>query len=217
MSLPPKFAGQLLPLHKPKPSAPGQIESVPHTIELYLDYVCPFSAKQFKTFYTEVVPLIKQNYQVPGVRVIFRQQIQPWHPSSTLVHEAGAAVLKVAPAKFWEFSAELFDKQKEYFDVNVVHEARNDTYKRLAKLAGSVGVDEKQIYELLEVGDKADKDGALNIGNKVTDDVKYMVKANRLTGVHVTPTVLFNGTMENSISSSWTKDQWEEWLVKNVR
>ena len=114
------------------------------------------------------------------------------HPSSTLVHEAGVAVLKTSPDKFWEFSKALFDKQKDYFDVSVVKETRNETYGRLAKLASEVGIDEKKIYSLLEVSDKPGKDGALNIGNAVTDDVKLMVKANRLTGVHVTPTVLFN-------------------------
>lgn len=136
MALPPNFTGHLLSLHKPTPSTPTQPPLSPHTLELYLDYVCPYSAKFFSTFYNAVVPSIKSKYSSPGVRVIFRQQIQPWHPSSTLVHEAGAAVLRLAPSKFWEFSANLFEAQKEYFDVGVVGESRNETYKRLAKLAG---------------------------------------------------------------------------------
>ncbi|KIW83882.1 hypothetical protein AYO20_06648 [Fonsecaea nubica] len=209
MALPPKFSGQLL--------ASASSNEAKHTIELYLDYVCPFSAKLFKTFYKSVAPVIEKKYTNPGVRVIFRQQIQPWHPSSTLVHEAGAAVLKTAPNSFWSFSEKLFEQQKDYFDVSLVNESRNETYKRLAKLAGSVeGVDEKTILDLLLVPDKPDKDGGLNIGNKVTDDVKFMVKANRVTGVHVTPTVLFNGVEERSISSGWTIEQWEEWLQKNA-
>lgn len=133
------------------------------------------------------------------------------------MHEAGAAVLKTAPTKFWDFSALLFQHQKEYFDVNVVNEPRNETYKRLAKLAGQVeGVDEKKVLGLLTVSDKPDKDGGLNIGNGVTDDVKQMVKAHRVIGAHVTPTVFFNGVEEKSIGSSWTAEQWEEWLEKNV-
>lgn len=209
MALPPKFSGQLL--------TAATNSQAKHTIELYLDYVCPFSAKIFKTFYTKVQPIIEQQYTSPGVRVIFRQQIQPWHPSSTLTHEAGVAVLRTAPQSFWTFSEKLFEAQKEYFDVNVVNESRNETYKRLAKLAGSVeGIDESTIYDLLVVSDKPGPDGSLNIGNKVTDDVKFQVKANRVTGVHVTPTVLFNGVEERSIGSSWTVEQWEEWLKKNV-
>jgi len=209
MALPPKFSGQLL--------TTATSSQAKHTIELYLDYVCPFSAKIFKTFYTKVQPIIDKDYASPGVRVIFRQQIQPWHPSSTLTHEAGVAVLRTAPQSFWAFSEKLFEAQKEYFDVNVVNESRNETYKRLAKLAGSVdGVDEKTIYDLLVVPDKPATDGSLNVGNKVTDDLKFQVKANRVTGVHVTPTVLFNGVEERSISSGWTVEQWEEWLKKSV-
>ncbi|KAL4889147.1 hypothetical protein BDV59DRAFT_195962 [Aspergillus ambiguus] len=182
---------------------------------LDLDYVCPFSAKMFKTFYTSVKPVVANQYQ-SKLQVIFRQQIQPWHPSSTLTHEAGAAVLKIAPEKFWDFSAVLFDNQKDFFDVNVVNETRNRTYERLAKLAGRVGVDEHAVLQMLTVSDKPSADGQLNMGNQVTNDIKLMVKANRVIGVHVSPTVFFNGIEESAISSSFTATQWEEWLAKNV-
>ncbi|KAI9850855.1 MAG: UAA transporter [Thelocarpon superellum] len=203
-----------------------------------LDYVCPFSKKLFNTVYHDVFPLVEKKYS-GKVQFIFRQQIQPWHPSSTLTHEAGVAVLKISPDQFYPFSAALFEKQTEFFDVNTVQETRNKTYERLAKLAATVGLNEKEVFDLLHVDVKPAQDGSLNIGNGVTNDVKLLVKvsildairpkstvriragpdgeqANRLTGVHVTPTVLFNGIVENSISSGWTKDQWDEWLTKNI-
>ena len=65
------------------------------------------------------------------------------------MHEAGLAVLRLAPDKFWAFSSQLFEEQKDFFDANVVGETRNATYKRLAKIAGKVGVDEAQVYRLL--------------------------------------------------------------------
>ncbi|APA09562.1 hypothetical protein SS1G_06295 [Sclerotinia sclerotiorum 1980 UF-70] len=206
MALPPKFAGQKF-----------VATAVPalHTLELYLDYVCPFSAKMFNTVYTSVIPLIKQKYS-SKVQIIFRQQIQPWHPSSTLVHEAGVAVLALSPQNFYPFSASLFKQQNDFFDVNVVNETRNATYKRLSKIGGEVGIDEEKMYDLLKISDKPGKDGALNSGNGVTDQLKVLVKMNRLVGIHVTPTVVFNGVVENSISSSFTAEQWEEWLDKNV-
>lgn len=222
MALAPKFAGQAV--------LAGSAPTAVHNIELFLDYVCPFSAKMFSTLHSSVFPTLDSKYP-NKVRFVVRQQIQPWHPSSTLVHEAAAAVLRVKPDKFIDFSKALFDAQKEYFDVNVVNEARNATYKRLAKLAGSVGVDESKVLGLLEISDKPDKDGGLNTGNGVTDDIKVFTKMNRLQGVHVTPTVLFNvgcehslvnfanveqGVVENSISSSFTGDQWQEWLQKNI-
>ncbi|KAL5365752.1 thioredoxin-like protein [Aspergillus floccosus] len=207
MALNPKFAGQRL--------LASAVQQPQHTLELYLDYVCPFSAKLYKTFYSSVKPVIEKQY-ASKLQVIFRQHIQPWHPSSTLTHEAGAAVLKIAPEKYWDFSAALFEHQKDYFDVSVVNETRNKTYERLAKLAGSVGVDEHVVLQMLMVSDKPSADGQLNTGNQVTNDVKLMVKADRVVGVHVSPTVFFNGIEEPTISSSFTATQWEEWLAKNI-
>ncbi|KAL9098373.1 MAG: hypothetical protein Q9163_005957 [Psora crenata] len=165
MALAPKFAGQAYSAH-------------PVALTIFhrdLDYVCPFSAKMFNTLYGSILPTLRQKYP-SKVQFLFRQQIQPWHPSSTLVHEAGAAVLRLAPDKFWPFSAALFEKQQDFFDVNVVQESRNDTYKRLAKIAGSVGVEEGKVYELLRVAAEPGEGGSLNVGNMVTDDVKMMVK-----------------------------------------
>ncbi|KAK5663779.1 hypothetical protein OQA88_4210 [Cercophora sp. LCS_1] len=216
MALPPKFAGHRLLLSPPSATSSAN----PHTLELYLDYVCPFSAKLFNTVYTSVLPSLSSQPLAAPLQVIIRQQIQPWHPSSTLTHEAAVAVQRLTnadPTKFWAFSAALFAAQKDYFDVNVVHEARNDTYRRLAKLAASsVGVSEDDVYKLLAVPDKPAEDGSLNIGNGVTNDIKVIVKMARLTGVHVSPTVLFNGVVAGEFSSGWTKEQWVEWLGKSV-
>ncbi|KAL2826032.1 hypothetical protein BJY01DRAFT_151069 [Aspergillus pseudoustus] len=209
MALAPKFSGQTLP-------APLATHGQQHTLELYLDYVCPFSARLFKTFYSSARPLIDEKYH-PILRVIFRQHIQPWHPSSTLTHEAGAAVLKIASDKFWEFSAALFEHQQEFFDVNVVNETRNQTYERLARIGESVGVNKGELLTLLTVADKPDAEGQLNTGNKVTSDIKLMVRAGRVVGVHVSPTVFFNGVEESGISSSFAATQWEQWLAKNVK
>lgn len=170
----------------------------------------------FATLYTTPLRSTLLTTYASRLVTIFRQQIQPWHPSSTLAHEAGLAVLKHAPDKFWAFSAALFAQQTAFFDANVVNETRNATYKRLARIAGDVGVDEAEVYKLLEISDRPGEDGALNAGNGVTNDVKVQVKANRLVGVHVTPTVVFDGVVRGEISSSWTREQWEEWLQKNV-
>ena len=167
MALAPKFAGQAY-------SANVSPKAI-HTVELYLDYVCPFSAKMFNTLYTSVLPDVPKKYP-SKVQFLFRQQIQPWHPSSTLCHEAGVAVLRLSPEKFWPFSKALFENQKDFFDVNVVHEARNDTYKRLARVAASVGLEEEKVFRLLEIPSKPEEGGGLNVGNQVTNDVKSMVK-----------------------------------------
>ena len=129
--------------------------------------------------YNSVRPIILEKYQ-SKLQVIFRQHIQPWHPSSTLTHEAAAAVLKISPNKFWDFSAALFKQQTEFFDANTVNETRNKTYERLARIAGSVGVDEDQVLKLLIISDKPGEDGSLNSGNGVTSDIKLMTKVGRI-------------------------------------
>jgi hypothetical protein len=100
--------------------------------------------------------------------------------------------------------------------VNVVNETRNQTYTRLSKIGAKVGVNESEMLKLLWISDKPGEDGSLNTGNGVTNDLKVLVKMNRMQGVHVTPTVVFNGVVENGISSSFSGQQWEEWLEKNV-
>jgi len=77
-------------------------------------------------------------------------------------------------------------------------------------------VDEEEVYRLLEISDKPDEDGGLNSGNRVTNDVKVMVKANRLVGVHVTPTVVFDGVVESGIESGFSVAEWERWLERHV-
>ncbi|KKY26487.1 putative thioredoxin-like protein [Phaeomoniella chlamydospora] len=170
MAVPPKLAGTILPIALNKPHAK-------HTVELYVDYVCPFSAKLFKTIFHTVLPKISNSqHYTNNLQIILRPQIQSWHPTSTLTTESALAILKVAPDSFWQYSAALFDKQKEYFDIPTVNETRNDTYKRLAKLAKeSVGANEEELYDLLKIPEKGDE-GALNAGNGVTNDIKRIVK-----------------------------------------
>ena len=110
----------------------------------------------------------------------------------------------------------MYDDAKSFYDANVVNETRNKTYERLAKVGAKVGVNEQELLKLLWIDDKPASDGGLNTGNGVTNELRVLVKMNRMQGIHVTPTVVFDGVIENSISSSFTPDQWAEWLEKNV-
>ena len=64
MAIPPKFSGQVF--------SSGVSPKALHTLEFYLDYVCPFSAKMFKTLHSSVFPLAEQKY-ASKVQFIFRQ------------------------------------------------------------------------------------------------------------------------------------------------
>ncbi len=71
----------------------------------------------------------------------------------------------------------LFEVAPSYYDVNVVNETRNQTYQRLAKLGGTVGIDEEEMLKLLWINDKPAADGSLNTGNGVTNELKVLVKS----------------------------------------
>ncbi len=188
----------------------------PPSPSLPTDHPLTTLSEIFKTLTSTTIPYIRSNPALASsLQIIVRHQIQPWHPSSTLTHEAALAVQRIAPSKFWDFSAALFENQLDFFDKGVIDEPRHATYRRLAKLAAeSVGVDEGEVYDLLKV--EFTEGGPKNAGNQVTNDVKLVVKMARLVGVHVSPTVLFDGVVANEISSGWTGEQWQEWLGKNV-
>lgn len=79
-------------------SVSAQTRSQP--VDRNTDDQAKFSKKMFDTVYTSVAPLVEQDYK-HKLRIVFRPIIQPWHPSSTLVHEAAVAVLQTSPDKFW--------------------------------------------------------------------------------------------------------------------
>ncbi|KAK9379303.1 thioredoxin-like protein [Kockiozyma suomiensis] len=205
MSIQPRFLAHKL-------TSPSKLaaaaSTTPHTIELYLDYVCPFSLKLFNQVYHNLLPAIAEKFPSGSFTFVFRQQIQPWHPSSTLVHEAALAVERLDASKFWQFSDALFAVSAEYYDTAVADETRVQTYERLAELASkSVGVDKKAFLELLTI--KPSEDGKPhNSGNQITNDLKLFIRQARQTSIHVSPTVLVDGIVDNNISSGWTVDQW---------
>lgn len=165
-------------------------------------------------FYHNVVPILRSKYP-NKLQVIFRQQVQPWHPSGTLVHESALAVLFLAPDKFWPFCEILFEHQFDFFDENVVNETRNDTYLRLAKLATPLGIDETEMMDLLRVSSKPHPEhGRLNQGNKITESLKLLTRMSRQQGIHFSPTVMLDGVIDDSVSSKWELQDWEEWLDK---
>ncbi|KAI0375940.1 hypothetical protein BV20DRAFT_26758 [Pilatotrama ljubarskyi] len=186
----------------------------PHTLEIFLDYVCPFSAKLSLAIDKVLRPLFAPGGQYAGkVKVIFRNQVQPWHATSTFVHEAGLAVARVAPDDFWKFSLALFARQGEYFDIPSSTLTPLQIREKLAALvAETIGEDKVAPFKAL----LAIKPSPPNGGTGVTDDLKYTVKFARQNGVHVSPSALWDGIIVNEVSSSWGEKEWTEFLVKKV-
>ncbi|GAA5920020.1 hypothetical protein JCM6882_001707 [Rhodosporidiobolus microsporus] len=194
-----------------------------HSLEFFLDLVCPFSKKQWAGVREHLLPLLEKDSVVQNqLQIIIRQVPQPWHASSTLVHEAALGVSqslvdggasfqdKKVGAAFRQFWDKLIDGQDAFFDEPMAVESPNQTRERLADLAASVeGVDRAAFLKAISV-DKG------NSGTSVTSDLKLHVKYHRTRGVHVTPTVFLDGLAEPSISSSFSGDDWKKFLEEKI-
>jgi len=185
----------------------------PHTLDIFLDYVCPYSAKMSVVIDSVLVPLLSPGGKYHGrMKVIFRPQVQPWHATSTFVHEAGLAVARVSPEHFWPFSVALFKRQGEYFDIPSSTLTPLQIRDKLTALAAEVipANATGRFADLLKLNSSP------NGGNAVTDDLKYTIKFSRQNGIHVSPTVLWDGLVANEISSSWGEKEWAEFLAAKV-
>jgi len=180
------------------------------TLAAFLDYTCPFSRKAFRTLVDEVAP----HYAASGnLRIVFHPQIQPWHPQSAILHEAALAVARAGgDEKFWAFSAALFDKPQYFYDINAFHLSRAEMYRKLSDLAEQTcggSLQAADVWKLLALKPRGEpgSPGELNVGNSVTEELKWAVKYSRKRGIHVSPTTLLNG-IEFDSSSSWTLAEW---------
>lgn len=172
-------------------------------IELWLDYICPFSRKLFDCVYSQVIPEAEARY--PGkVAWTFNHQLQPWHPQGTTLHEYAIAVGIESPNKFWEFSKALFDESANFYDEAVVDKSRNDILSALGGIATKIGIDHSKVLQRVEI-----KPGEpTNQGSPTITHLKHYVKLGRQNGIHVSPTVVTNGVVDNAISSGWTTNEW---------
>ena len=125
--------------------------------------------------------------------------------------EAFLAVVRASPDKAWQFAAALFDAQESYFDEGVADESPKQTKARLAKLAqSSIGLDEAKFLELVSTAKG-------NSGSAVTDALKLQVKLGRQNGIHVTPTVVLDGLVDPSISSSFGAEEWDKYVKEKIQ
>lgn len=225
--------------------------NAPHSLELYVDYLCPFSNKQLQGVYEHLLPLVfeKSSPYYGKVRLLLRPYPQPWHSSSPLLAESALAIARLAePAgknleaetnalvdpklnAFWVFSYEIMKHQQEYFDgparlknpdqirgdfVNLAISTLGENPKR-EKGKPLLRPHERGMPLGQAVKNMVRVDPESNAGSQVSGDLKYCVKIGRQNGIHVTPTAVWDGLVEPTISSSFGKKEWEEFLKKSVR
>lgn len=197
MSLLPKYAAYSL--------QSSSKEQRRHTIELFLDFVCPPSARLWSTV---VVDNNLPNKYKSQIEFIFRHQIQPWHTQSTLVHTVIMAVAREQPTRLFDAITGLFKRQRELFDEYVEKKSQIEVYEKIL----SILKEETQIQ--LDINLFRTKLTESNAGNSLTTDVKYHIKYARKHAVHVSPTVFVDGLEDSDISSQWTVEQWNTYLDK---
>ncbi|KAH9816780.1 hypothetical protein DFH28DRAFT_189180 [Melampsora americana] len=193
----------------------SNLKPIYNTLEFYLDFNCPFSAKIFKSINQFLIPILKSNPLQTSL--IIRQVPQPWHHASTFTHQASIAVSKLLSEsnqsieeqidQQWIFFTELFENQADYFDQPTLNETPIQTKQRLSELVfKSLKIEHDQFLNLVSLN------GIGNAGTKVDQTLKSCVRYARQNGVHVTPTVAFNGIIDPSISSSFVKEDWEKFI-----
>ena len=153
----------------PPPLPPSQLGFAfgprpPIQVELFLDFVCPFSTKMWTTVVNEVLPKVGEK-----VTVVVHQVVQPWHPTGTMVHEVALAVKEAAPTLYVAFVSKFCEEYAKgrFKDEDAWHKTRAQIYEELIEIATSVGVDSKRISPLVAL-----KPEGGNAGNAMTQHVK---------------------------------------------
>jgi protein-disulfide isomerase len=176
-----------------------------HTVDLFLDLVCPFSARLWSTVVGE--NNLPNKYK-SRIEFIFRHQIQPWHTQSALVHTVIMGVAREQPSRLFDAITGLFKRQRELFDEHVEEKSQVEIYEKILSILN----EETQIK--LDINLFRTKRTESNAGNSITTDLKYHIKYARKHGVHVSPTVFVDGLEEPDISSQWTVEQWNTYIDK---
>lgn len=117
--------------------------SAPNVLEVYVDFVCPFSRKQVLGLRDHVLPLLPKG----EFKLILRPYVQPWHWPSTLTSEGALAVARLASRNppeqlaqpssnaFWLFAVALFDAQEDFFEAAARNKSADQVRSELTHLA----------------------------------------------------------------------------------
>mmetsp|Transcript_34392 Transcript_34392/g.62798 ORF Transcript_34392/g.62798 Transcript_34392/m.62798 type:complete len:215 (-) Transcript_34392:312-956(-) len=168
-------------------------------VDMFHDLMCPFSCRMYKRVVEEVRPALEASN--PGeVKFVYHNVPQVWHPQSCTAHLAFFAVRQTAgPEQALAFAHRFCDARESFGDAEVLDKTTNEVYAELAAVAaaGGGGVDADAVLAALR-------------GGAAVQDLKFAAKYHRRLGVHVTPTVFFNGIEAPHISSSFTAEEWKE-------
>jgi protein-disulfide isomerase len=177
-------------------------------VEVFSDMNCPFSGKMFKVL-KDVPTALAKKVESPTLAIHYHLLPQPWHPQSCIQNEAALAVYNVKPTAVFEFMEKVWADGESWKDGATFETSRKEMVDMLAKIAGDAGVDADAVRKAMtpESGSET----------ATSQDVKFATKFHRSRGVHVSPTVHVNGLQAADVSSSWSVDEWVDFLEPVVK
>ena len=175
--------------------------------EGFYDMTCPYSARGFPK-------LVKLAELYPNdIRVVIYIWPQTWHTGTIALTKGIFAFhyLVNDDKKTLDFIQEIYDNRVKYTDEECAIKTPLDIWNELT------------LYESFNQNLSADKkDEFIDIANAKTHshpsvtNLKLHTKYGRQNSIHVSPTILVNGLIDNKISSGWNlDDQWKTYLNDN--
>ncbi|TCD62091.1 hypothetical protein EIP91_007491 [Steccherinum ochraceum] len=187
----------------------------PHTLDIFMDFICPYSAKMALAIDTFLKPTFEPGGQFAGkVKVILRQQVQPWHASGLFLHEAVLAVARVAPEFLWTYCLQLWEHQQEFMDEDTSVLTPVQIREKLIALATQIMGEKngKEVRKLLQFRPHRMRNGGVH----TSEEIRYVVRFGRQNGIHVSPTVMWDGLITEEPQSSWGEKAWMDFLTRKV-
>lgn len=169
-------------------------------LHTYLDFQCPYSSKLFFALKDVLVGFSGQ----VDHRVIVH--VQPWHSQATQMALVVLACHMVDPHLTFSLMERLYTQQGAYSDQSCFDLSPRQLQDMLLHDAQHCGYDNTRVRHLLH---PERRDG-------VVQHLKQHTKYARQNGVHVSPTVQVNGIVDTNVSSSWSQDQFKDWLKNQI-
>ncbi|KAF7317286.1 Thioredoxin-like-fold domain-containing protein [Mycena chlorophos] len=173
----------------------------PHTLDIFLDYACPFSAK---------IALVMDKVLLPALGPGGNRGIPARSSSSRLGSRPHASPHPSSGASPSSSSRSTTNSRTCPARSSPPTQIR----AKIAQLAveGQVLPAENVAAFAALLEPKADLRGS----NEVTEEVKYTLKFSRQNSIHVSPTVLWDGLVAPEVSSSWGEKEWDTFFQAKV-
>lgn len=170
----------------------------PKVLEAFVEPTCPFSARAFGKFDALLAAAGEERLTLK-----IRLLSQPWHVFSPLVTRAILATSSVSEGKSsaWQVMKAVFDHREEFVledharGPNLAQSPRS-LLNRIEAISG-VSIAEAFEHTELQVA------------------VKWHARYARQNGIHVTPTFMIDGLVENDMSSGDDVSVWMDKLDLN--